>query len=69
MRVTEKPSSSYSGAMTPASMELKNERVAETKAGTDVLSALVLSVLAGVFISMGATFMGNGGSAWIFPLI
>ena len=57
MRVTEKPSSSYSGAMTPASMELKNERVAETKAGTDVVSALVLSVLAGVFISMGATFM------------
>ena len=57
MRVTEKPSSSYSGAMTPASMELKNERVAETKAGTDIVSALVLSVLAGVFISMGATFM------------
>ena len=57
MRVTEKPSSSYSGAMTPASMELKNERVAETKAGTDVVSALVLSVMAGAFISMGATFM------------
>ncbi len=57
MRLTEKPSSSYSGAMTPASMELKNERVAETKAGTDVVSALVLSMLAGVFISMGATFM------------
>ena len=56
MRLTEKPSS-YSGAMTPASMELKNERVAETKAGTDVVSALVLSMLAGVFISMGATFM------------
>ena len=57
MKVTEKPSSSYSGAMTPASMELKNERVAETKAKTDVVSALVLSVMAGAFISMGATFM------------
>ena len=57
MKVTEKPSSSYSGAMTPASMELKNERVAETKAKTDVVSALVLSVRAGAFISMGATFM------------
>ena len=57
MKVTEKPSSSYSGAMTPASMELKNERVAATKAKTDVVSALVLSVMAGAFISMGATFM------------
>ncbi len=57
MRVTEKPSSSYSGAMTPASMELKNERVAETKAGTDLASALVLAVMAGAFISLGATFM------------
>ena len=57
MKVTEKPSSSYSGAMTPASMELKNERVAETKAKTDVVSALVLSVMAGAFISLGATFM------------
>ena len=57
MKGTEKPSSSYSGAMTPASMELKNERVAETKAKTDVVSALVLSVMAGAFISMGATFM------------
>ena len=57
MKVTEKPSSSYSGAMTPASMELKNERVAQTKAGTDLASALVLSVLAGAFIAMGATFM------------
>ena len=57
MKVTEKPSSSYSGAMTPASMELKNERVAETKAGTDVVSAFVLAVMAGAFIAMGATFM------------
>ena len=57
MKVTEKPSSSYSGAMTPASRELKNERVAETKAKTDVVSGLVLSVMAGAFISMGATFM------------
>ena len=57
MRVTEKPSSSYSGAMTPASMELKAERVAETKAGTDAASAFVLALLAGAFISLGATFM------------
>ncbi|OUO34863.1 formate/nitrite transporter family protein [Olsenella sp. An290] len=57
MRVTEKPSSSYSGAMTPASMELKTERVAETKAGTDAASAFVLALLAGAFISLGATFM------------
>ena len=57
MKLTEKPSSSYSGAMTPASMELKNERVAETKAGTDLASALVLAVMAGAFISLGATFM------------
>ena len=57
MKVTEKPSSSYSGAMTPASMELKNERVAETKAKTDPASAFLLSVMAGGFISLGATFM------------
>lgn len=57
MKLTEKPSSSYSGAMTPASMELKNERVAETKAGTDLASALVLAVMSGAFISPGATFM------------
>lgn len=57
MRVTEKPSSSYSGAMTPASMELKAERVAETKAGTDAASAFVLALLAGAFVSFGATFM------------
>lgn len=57
MKVTEKASSSYSGAMTPASIELKAERVAVTKARTDLVSALVLSVMAGVFISMGATFM------------
>lgn len=57
MNVTEKPSSSYSGAMTPASMERKNERVAQTKAKTDTASALVLSVMAGAFISLGATFM------------
>lgn len=57
MKVTEKPSSSYSGAMTPASMERKNERVAETKASTDVASSLTLSVMAGAFISLGATFM------------
>lgn len=57
MKLTEKPSSSYSGAMTPASMELKNERVAETKAGTDLASALVLAVMSGAFISLGATFM------------
>ncbi len=57
MKLTEKPSSSYSGAMTPASMELKNERVAETNAGTDLASALVLAVMSGAFISLGATFM------------
>lgn len=57
MKLTEKPSSSYSGAMTPASMELKNERVAETKAGTDLASALVLAVMSGAFISLGAIFM------------
>ena len=57
MKLTEKPSSSYSGAMTPASMELKNERVAETKAGTDLASALVLAVMSGAFVSLGATFM------------
>lgn len=57
MKLTEKPSSSYSGAMTPASMELKNERVAETKAGTDLASALVLAVMSGAFISLGGTFM------------
>ena len=57
MKLTEKPSSSYSGAMTPASMELKNERVAETKTGTDLASALVLAVMSGAFISLGATFM------------
>ena len=57
MRLTEKPSSSYSGAMTPASIEHKAERVAVTKASTDLLSAFVLAVMAGVFVSMGATFM------------
>ena len=57
MKVTEKPSSSYSGAMTPASIELKAERVAVTKARTDSVSALVLSIMAGAFISLGATFM------------
>lgn len=57
MKLTEKPSSSYSGAMTPASIELKAERVAQTKAQTDVVSAFVLAVMAGVFVSLGATFM------------
>ena len=57
MKVTEKPSSSYSGAMTPASIELKAERVAVTKARTDSVSAFVLSIMAGAFISLGATFM------------
>ena len=57
MKVTEKPSSSYSGAMTPASIEHKAERVAVTKARTDSLSAFVLAVMAGGFISLGATFM------------
>ena len=70
MKVTEKPSSSYSGAMTPASMELKNERVAATKANTDVVSALALSVMAGAFIALGATFMlviSSKPSAACFP--
>ena len=57
MKVTEKPSSSYSGAMTPASIELKAERVAATKAATDPVSAFVLAILAGLFVAMGATFM------------
>ena len=57
MRVTERPASSYSGAMTQASMELKGERVAQTKAATDSASAFVLGVMAGGFISLGATFM------------
>lgn len=57
MRVTESPASSYSGAMTPASMELKGERVAETKAATEPSRAFVLGVLAGTFISLGAAFM------------
>ena len=57
MRVTERPSSSYSSAMTPASMEHKNERVATTKASTDPLSAFILGVMAGAFIAFGATFM------------
>lgn len=57
MRVTERASSSYSGAMTAASMERKNERVAQTKAATDAPRAFVLALLAGAFISLGATFM------------
>lgn len=57
MKLTEKPSSSYNGAMTPASIELKAERVAGTKAGTDAASAFALAVLAGLFVAMGATFM------------
>ena len=57
MKVTEKPSSSYSGAMTPASIELKAERVAATKAATEPLNAFVLAILAGFFVAMGATFM------------
>ncbi len=50
-------SSSYSKAMTSASMELKAERVAETKATTDSASTFVLAVMAGVFIALGSTFM------------
>lgn len=57
MKLTEKPSSSYNQAMTPASIERKAERVAATKASTDAVSAFVLAVLAGLFISLGATFM------------
>lgn len=57
MQLTEKPSSSYSGAMTPASIERKAERVAVTKARTDAASAFVLAVMAGAFVAMGATFM------------
>lgn len=57
MKLTEKPSSSYSGAMTPASIELKAERVAATKAATDPVPAFALAVLAGFFVAMGATFM------------
>ena len=57
MKVTEKPSSSYSGAMTPASIELKAERVAATKAATEPFAAFVLAILAGFFVAMGATFM------------
>lgn len=57
MLITEKPSSSYSGAMTPASIERKVERVALTKAATDPVSAFVLAMLAGVFVALGATFM------------
>ena len=57
MNLTEKPSSSYSGAMTPASIELKAERVAATKAATEPVSAFALAVLAGFFVAMGATFM------------
>ena len=57
MKLTEKPSSSYSGAMTPASIEHKAERVAATKAATEPLAAFALAVLAGLFVAMGATFM------------
>lgn len=57
MRITEKPSSSYSGAMTPASIERKVERVALTKAATDSGAAFVLALLAGAFVALGATFM------------
>ncbi len=57
MKLSEKPSSSYSGAMTPASIELKAERVAATKAATDPVPAFALAVLAGLFVAMGATFM------------
>ncbi len=57
MKLSEKPSSSYSGAMTPASIELKAERVAATKAATEPVPAFALSVLAGLFVAMGATFM------------
>ncbi len=57
MKVTEKTSSSYSGAMTPASIELKAERVAATKAATEPVRAFVLAILAGFFVAMGATFM------------
>ncbi len=57
MKVTEKTSSSYSGAMTPASIELKAERVTATKAATEPVRAFVLAILAGFFVAMGATFM------------
>lgn len=57
MRASESPASSYSGAMTPASMQLKGERVAEAKAATESGRAFVLGVLAGAFISLGAVFM------------
>ena len=57
MKLSEKPSSSYSGAMTPASIELKAERVAATKAATEPVPAFALAVLAGLFVAMGATFM------------
>lgn len=57
MNVTEKPSSSYTTLMTPASIERKAERVAETKASTDTLNAFVLAVMAGAFVALGATFM------------
>ncbi len=57
MKVTEKTSSSYSGAMTPASIELKAERVAATKVATEPVRAFVLAILAGFFVAMGATFM------------
>ncbi len=57
MKLSEKPSSSYSGAMTPASIELKAERVAATKAATEPVPAFALAVLAGLFVALGATFM------------
>ncbi len=57
MKLTEKPSSSYSGAMTTASIEHKAERVAATKAATEPVAAFALAVLAGFFVAMGATFM------------
>lgn len=57
MLITEKPSSSYSGAMTPASIERKVERVALTKAATDPIAAFFLAILAGIFVALGASFM------------
>ncbi len=57
MRPRNRESSSYSKAMTSASMELKAERVAETKAMTDTASAFVLALMAGGFVALGSTFM------------
>jgi formate transporter len=63
------PHSGSFEALLPPAMALAAERAGARKAGLDLISLLVLSVLAGAFIAFGAVFattVGTGGSALPF---